>query len=88
MVTVFMARKFADMTAEERERACFQHACLAYEQGEPMSNGSLRSRFGLSQKQYPQVSNVIRDAVEAGRIKPLSEDQANRNARYVPFYAP
>lgn len=88
VVTVFMARKFADMTSEERERACFQHACLTYEQGEPMSNASLRSRFGLSQKQYPQVSNVIRDAVEAGRIKPLSEDQANRNARYVPFYAP
>jgi predicted HTH transcriptional regulator len=87
VVTVFMPRRFADMTPDERIRACFQHACLGYEQGEPMSNGSLRERFGLSQKQYPQVSNVIRDALEAGRIRPLNEDQGNRNARYVPFYA-
>jgi predicted HTH transcriptional regulator len=86
VVTVFMPRRFAEMSAEERVRACFQHACLRYEQGDPMSNASLRERFGLSQKQYPQVSNVIRDAVELGRIKPLNEDQGNRNARYVPFY--
>lgn len=87
VVTVFMPRRFSEMSAEERVRACFQHACLRYEQGDPMSNGTLRARFNLSQKQYPQVSNVIREAVDAGRIKPLSEDQGNRNAKYVPFYA-
>ncbi|WCM25242.1 putative DNA binding domain-containing protein [Sphingomonas sp. QA11] len=87
VVTVFMPRRFANMSQEERIRACFQHACLRHEQGDPMSNTTLRERFGLSQKQYPQVSIVIRDALAAGRIKPLSEDQGNRNARYVPFYA-
>ncbi|MFZ3034868.1 MAG: ATP-binding protein [Parvibaculum sp.] len=87
VVTIFMRRRFAEMSSDERIRACFQHACLCYEQGEPMSNGSLRERFGLSQKQYPQVSIVIRDAMNAGRIRPLDEEQANRNARYVPFYA-
>lgn len=88
VVTVFMARKFADMSAEERQRACFQHACLAFEQSEPMSNASLRSRFGLSDRQYTAVSNVISDTIASGRIKPLNDDQANRNARYVPYYAP
>lgn len=87
VVTAFMPRKFADMTPEERVRACFQHACLRYEHGDPMSNGSLRDRFGLSAKQYPQVSLVIKEAIEAGRIRPLAEDQGNRNAKYVPFYA-
>lgn len=87
MVTMFMPRKFSAMTPEERVRACFQHACLSYEHGEPMSNASLRARFGLSPKQYPQVSLVIKDAIEAGRVRPLSEDQGNRNAKYVPFYA-
>ena len=86
VVTLFMPRRFADMTPEERVRACFQHACVRYEDGEPMSNASLRERFGLSTKQYPQVSIVIRDTVTAGRIRPQSEDQGNRNARYVPFY--
>jgi predicted HTH transcriptional regulator len=87
IVTVFMPKRFAEMTPDERIRACFQHACLGYERNDPMSNGSLRGRFGLPQTQYSQVSNVIRDAIDAGRIKPLDADQANRNARYVPWYA-
>jgi predicted HTH transcriptional regulator len=86
-VTVFMPRRFADMTPEERVRACFQHAQVCHERNEPMSNGSLRARFGLPDKQISQVSIVIRDAIAAGKIKPLNEDQANRNARYVPSYA-
>ncbi|MCA1837710.1 MAG: hypothetical protein LC674_02770 [Actinobacteria bacterium] len=52
-----------------------------------MSNASLRVRFGLGEKQYPQVSNVISEAIEAGRIRPLNEGQANRIARYVPYWA-
>ena len=88
VVTMFMARKFADMSAEERQRACFQHACLAFERSEPMSNSSLRSRFGLSARQYTTVSNIIADTIASGRIKPLNDDQANRSARYVPYYAP
>lgn len=86
-VTAYMPRRFADMTPEERVRACFQHAQICLESNEPMSNASLRRRFGVSDKQISQVSNVIRDAQDAGKIKPLNEDQANRNARYVPAYA-
>jgi predicted HTH transcriptional regulator len=87
VVTVFMPRAFADLTQDERIRACFQHACLRHEKGSPMSNSTLRSRLGLSERQYPQASNVIRDAIDMGRIKPLNEDQGNRNARYVPYFA-
>lgn len=86
VVTVFMPRPFASMSQEERVRACFQHASLRYEQGQPMSNSSLRERFGLTERQYPQVSSVIRDAIAAGRIRPLNQDQGNRNARYVPYF--
>lgn len=86
-VTVYMPRSFANMTADERIRACYQHAQICLEANEPMSNASLRGRFGLSDKQISQVSIVIREAQDAGKIKPLNEDQANRNARYVPVYA-
>lgn len=86
-VTIFAPRPFATLTREDRIRACYQHACVQQEANEPMSNSSLRARFGLSERQYSQVSIVIRDAIEAGRIRPLDEDQANRNARYVPFWA-
>lgn len=86
-VTAYMPRRFADMTPEERIRACFQHAQICHEENEPMSNSSLRARFGLSDKQISQVSIVIREAQDAGKIKPLREGQANKNARYVPSYA-
>ena len=75
------------MTPDERIRACYQHSQICLEANEPMSNASLRGRFGLSDKQISQVSIVIREAQDAGKIKPLNEDQANRNARYVPVYA-
>lgn len=87
VVTVYRRRPFADMTKEERVRACYQHACLRFEAGEPMSNASLRARFGISDKQYPQASIVIKDAIEAEFIRPLDEAQPNRNARYVPYWA-
>lgn len=87
VVTLPFRRSFSDMTPEERIRACFHHACLRYEQGEPMSNASLRERFGLADRQYPQVSTVIREATDAGRIKPREEGQSKRFARYVPYYA-
>jgi ATP-dependent DNA helicase RecG len=85
-VTTFMLKRFADMTADERIRACFQHAQVLHESNESMTNSSLRHRFGLPDKQISQVSIVIREAVAAGKIKPLNEDQANRNAKYVPAY--
>jgi ATP-dependent DNA helicase RecG len=87
VVTLFAERPFVRMGAEERVRACYQHACLRYAAADPMSNASLRTRLGLGQGQYPQVSLVIRAAIEAGRIKPLADDQGRRNARYIPFWA-
>jgi predicted HTH transcriptional regulator len=86
-VTAFMPKHFADMTPDERVRACFQHAQLLHEKNEALSNGSLRARFGLRDTQMSQVSNVIRDAIDAGKIKPLVVGQAPRLARYVPAYA-
>jgi ATP-dependent DNA helicase RecG len=87
VVTVYAARTFMRMTKEDRIRACYQHACLRFEGGITMSNQSLRDRFGLAQPQYTLVSQVIADAKDAGRIKPEDEGQANRVARYLPYWA-
>lgn len=87
VVTLFAERSFANMTKEERIRAAYQHACLHYGTKYPMSNQSLRKRFGLNAKQYSQVSIVIREAIERGLILPQDDGQANRNARYIPAWA-
>ncbi len=87
VVTLFKECVFAALTKDDRIRGCYQHACLRFEAGEPMSNGSLRLRFGLSKRQYPQISEVIGDAIKAEQIRPLHEDQGNRTARYLPYWA-
>jgi ATP-dependent DNA helicase RecG len=86
-VTMFSTTNFAAMSKDDRIRACYQHATLRYLEERPMSNGSLRERLGLNKNQYPQVSNVINDALAAGLIRPLDIDQGNRQARYVPHWA-
>lgn len=86
VISIFGPRKFAQTSRIERLRACYYHACLCAERNEFMSNASLRERFKLGKNQYPQVSSVISDAIQEGHIKPLSADQANRNARYVPYW--
>jgi ATP-dependent DNA helicase RecG len=86
VVSVFRPGSFADMSSEARIRACYQHACLRYESNDYMSNASFRTRLGLSDRQYPQASIIIRDTIDQGLIRPLNEDQGNRNARYVPYY--
>lgn len=87
IVTLFAERPFVRMTQEERIRACYLHACLRYASNDPLSNASLRERLGLGEGQHPQASAVIKAAIDAGRIKPLNEDQGKRNARYIPFWA-
>lgn len=86
VVTLLKERSFAVLSKEDRIRGCYQHASLKCEAGEAMSNGSLRIRFGLSSRQYPQISEVISDTISAGLIRPLHEDQGNRTARYLPHW--
>ena len=87
VITLFSAQRFAQMSKDDRLRACYQHASVRFEASAPMSNQSLRNRFGLTDRQYPQVSLVIREALDAGLIKPMDPDQANRTAKYLPFWA-
>lgn len=86
VAALYRPGSFAEMSKEGRVRACYQHACLRFEANEPMSNASFRKRLGLPDGQYPQVSLVIREAIDQGWIRPVDEDQGKRNARYVPFY--
>ena len=49
VATLFASRGFKEMTAEERLRACYQHACLLWVSGgETLTNSSLRKRLGSS----------------------------------------
>ncbi|WP_170003229.1 ATP-binding protein [Pseudopontixanthobacter vadosimaris] len=83
--TLFAPRRFADMTQEERVRACYQHAALKYVSGERMTNSSLRERFGIAEHNASQASAVIRMAQDEGQIRPADPDHPR--AGYVPHWA-
>lgn len=84
-VVLFAPRRFAEMTPEERVRACYQHAALKYVSGERMKNATLCERFGISSQNSAQASVVIRQALEAKLIRPA--DSSHPRAGYVPFWA-
>ena len=86
-VTLFAPKALRDMDKHEKIHACYLHACLRYVNREPVTNTSLRDRFGVETGNAAIVSRIIRDAIEAGMIKPFEEGQAKKAARYLPWWA-
>jgi ATP-dependent DNA helicase RecG len=84
-VVLYGPRKFANMTAEERIRACYQHAVLRFLSGERMKNASLSTRFGIKEENKAQTSKVITETQNQGFIKPA--DIKHPRSGYVPFWA-
>ena len=85
VATLFAIKKFSKMTTEERIRACYQHACLQWVSSQSLTNSSLRRRFGISNKNYPMVSKVIKDSLNKKWIKIKSNRGPNHS--YIPFWA-
>lgn len=86
-VTLYAPRKFGDMDQTERIEACYQHAVLQYFSSKTLTNTSLRERFKLHDKQRNQITNLISDAVDAGRIKRKDVGSGNKFAEYLPYWA-
>lgn len=86
--TVLFAHKLLTaMNKADRVRACYLHACLKWVMRGYLTNASLRERFGVKEKNKAAVSRYIREAVEAGMIKPFDEGAARKLMKYVPFWA-
>lgn len=87
-VTLFSYRPLSEISKQERMAACYQHACIRYVSGEPMTNQSLRERLGVEQKNYPMVSRILKDGIEGCLIKEADPENRNRRyVKYVPYWA-
>lgn len=84
-VVLYGPRNFADMTPDERVRACYQHAVLKFLSGDRMKNASLCARFGIDLRNAAQASGVIKRALDAQLIK--AADPEHPRAGYVPSWA-
>lgn len=84
-VVLYGPRSFAEMTPEERIRACYFHSVLKFLSGDRMKNASLCTRLGIASKNAAQASAVINKTLEAGLIRVA--DPEHPRAGYVPHWA-
>jgi len=84
-VILYGPRTFANMTPDERIRACYQHAILKWLSGDRMKNLTLCARFGIEKHNAAQTTKVITQAQKMGLIKPADSDHPR--AGYVPRWA-
>ena len=84
-VVIYGPRVFAQMTPDERIRACYHHAVLRFLSGERMKNASLCKRFGIDRRNAAQASSVIKKALEAKLVRVA--DPEHPRAGYIPWWA-
>lgn len=86
-VFMYPQKSLKEMTKQEKISACYQHACLVYEDGERINNQSVRERFKLSKNDSSIASRIISDTIEAGFIKPADiETVSKKYMSYIPYY--
>ena len=84
-VILYAPRTFANMTPDERVRACYHHAVLKFLSGDRMKNATLCIRFGIEKHNAAQATKVITLAQETRLIKPA--DPEHPRSGYIPVWA-
>lgn len=86
-VTLLSPRPLANMTAEERARAVYLHACLNHVSRKDTTNSSLRRRFSIEERNKAAASRLIKEALARGLIVAYDDSAGPRSRRYVPYWA-
>lgn len=87
-VSLFPQKPLVEMTKREKIMACYQHACLMFEDNIAINNQSVRERFGLNKNQSSAASRILADTIAEKLIKPSDEESVSKKfSTYVPFYA-
>ena len=84
--TLFAHKSLKEMGRQERIRACYFHACLNHVLGKPVTNSTIRQRFGIPGHNASTASRLLREAADAGVIA-IEPNGGTRNRRYLPFWA-
>lgn len=84
---LFSPQPLTRMDKGDRIRACYLHACLKYVNRDFLTNTSVRERFGIDDSNKATASRYIREAIDAGAIRPYEEGAAPKLMKYVPFWA-
>lgn len=86
-VVLFAPRPLTAMDKDERVRACYWHACLKYVQRQPVTNTSIRERFGISTANSATASRLLKEAVQSRCLVPYDPEAARSQMKYLPWWA-
>lgn len=86
-VVLFAHRDLKEMDKQDRVWACYLHACLRYVERDYMTNSTLRDRFGIDSKNSAMVSRIIRDTLNAGKIRCYDDSVGSKAKKYLPWWA-
>ncbi len=86
-VSLFSYKPYAKMSKDDRQRACYLHACLKRVNREYMTNSSLRERFHIEQKNSAMMTRLLNETCDAGLIKISDDSTSDRNRKYLPYWA-
>ncbi len=81
-VKLFATKSLRQMTKSDKVRATYQHCVLKYLSNEYMSNSSLRERFGIEDKNYPQASRIIKQTIDDNLVI-----EHENSKTYIPYWA-
>jgi predicted HTH transcriptional regulator len=86
-VEIYPKMTYAEMSRDDRIRACYQHCCLKYMLNGKMTNQSLRERLGVEEQNASMVSRLIKDTVNNGYIKVENPNSVSRkHVKYIPYW--
>lgn len=88
VVSMFAYKTLNSMDKEERQNACYQHACLKYVSNEKMTNQTFRERLGIEEHNSALASRIIKETITAHLIKEENpENQSRKYRKYIPWWA-
>lgn len=82
-----LPRTLAPMDKDESIHACYWHACLKYFQRQPVTNTSIRERFGITTANSATASRLLKEAVQNGCLVPYDPDAARSQMKYLSWWA-
>ena len=86
-VILFAHKEYAQMSKEDRYRACYLHACLKRVNRDYMTNASLRERFNIDKKNRSMVSRLLSETCALGLVYVSPDSTSDKNRKYLPFWA-
>ena len=86
-VTLYAHKEFAQMSKDDRVRACYMHACLKRVNRGYMTNSSLRERFKIDKRNSAMISRLLSETCALGLVYISPDSTSDKNRKYLPFWA-